>query len=259
MPPLTPVTLPFVLGARPSKQNMFIMRYIFALLFQIVCAYASLLYLLVFYGFLARLTLVVSDSRGRRVLPLLDCPDIICRVYPGAMLENSLPRLKELIRKYQPVSCLIAMGVNDLTYLNREIRCVYPRVRDPFFLANTVIKKMIYIRQVLMDLQPGLQVVFGGLNGVDLNKYNQWEGVSRDQFIIDDCVTQVNSYVRLLNRLGGNYHPRLTSKVHTWRRGRRMNRYHLLPDGLHFGEVVTLSWVFAIHRFHKKNTLGLTL
>lgn len=224
-----------------------------------LCMYTLLSYMFLIYSLSISLTLVVCDSRGRRVLPLLDNPDIICRSYPGAMLESILPRLKDLVLKYRPISCLIAVGVNDLTYLNREFRYVYPRVRDPFFLANIVIKKMVYIRQVLMKLQPSLQVVYGGLNGVDLNKYNRWTGTSPDQFIIDDCVTQVNSYVRLLNRLGGSYHPRLTSKVHTWRKRRRVNRYHLLPDGLHFGEVVILCWVFAIHCFHKKNTLGLKL
>lgn len=112
------------------------------------------------------------------------------------------------------------------------------------------------MRKALMKLQPNLRVVFGGLNGIELNRYNRWEGRSPCQYVIDDCVTQVNCYVRVLNRLNGNYHPRLTSKVHTWRSGRRVNRYHLLADGLHFGEIVIRSWVWAILRFHQRNTLG---
>lgn len=200
---------------------------------------------------------MICDSRGRKVLPLLDHPDIVCRYFPGATLEDSLPRMSELVRKIHPVSCLITLGVNDLTYLDRVHRYAYPRISDSFFLANSIIKKMNYIRKSLKRLQPGLRVVFGGLNGIDLNKFNKFAGKSSEQHIIDDCVTQVNSYIRILNRLDGSYHPRLTSKVHTWRGGRRVNRYHLLSDGLHFGEIVTHSWVWAIHRFHRRNTVGL--
>lgn len=116
--------------------------------------------------------------------------------------------------------------------------------------------KMLYIRRALLKLQPDLQDVFGGINGIDLNQYNKLVGRSPDQYIIDDCVTQVNCYVRVLNKLNGSYHPRLTSKVHTWRYGRRVNHYHLISDGLHFGETVIHSWVWAILRFHQRNTLG---
>lgn len=214
-------------------------------------------YFLFFLLFLFyRLTLVVCDSRGKGVFPLLDDPSIICRSYPGATLEGLLPILHELILKYQPISCLIAVGVNDLTFLNRALRYVLPRLSDPFALANSVIQKMLYIRQDLMTRFPGLHVVFGGINGIDLNRYNRIEGVSPVQNVIDDSVTQINCYIRLLNRVKGSYHPRLTSKVHTWRKGRRTNRYHLLPDGLHFGTVVKHSWVWAICRFHRRNTLG---
>lgn len=220
------------------------------------CIYTEFIYIYsVLFSFLLRITLVIADSRGRKVLPLLDHPDIVCRFFPGASLEDSLPRIHELVMRYHPVSCLITLGVNDLTYIDRQLRYVYPRICDPFFLANSIIKKMIYIRKSLMKAQSGLRVIFSGLNGIDLNKYNRLDGKSTEQFVIDDCVTQVNSYVRILNRLDGNYHPRLTSKVHTWRKGRRVNRYHLLYDGLHFGEIVTHSWVWAICRFHKRNTL----
>lgn len=136
------------------------------------------IYIVLNCAFSPRLTLVVCDSRGRKVLLLLDNPDIICRFYPGAMLENILPRLENLVLKYRPISCLITVGVNDLTYINREFRYVYPRVRDPFYLVNTIIKKMLYIHKSLLKLQPDLHVVYGGLNGVDLNRYNNWKGLS---------------------------------------------------------------------------------
>lgn len=73
---------------------------------------------------------MVCDSRGRKVLPLLDNPDIMCWYYPGATLKGILPRLQELILRYQPISCLIALGINDLTYWDRILRYVYPRIRS---------------------------------------------------------------------------------------------------------------------------------
>lgn len=130
----------------------------------------------IFSIFSFRITLVICDSRGRKVLPLLDHPDIVCQYFSGASLEDGLPRICELVGKYRPVSCLITLGVNDLTYLNKLMKIAYPRIRDQFFPANSVIKKMLSIRKTLLKLQPGLRVVFGGLNGIDLNKYNGFTG-----------------------------------------------------------------------------------
>lgn len=221
------------------------------------CIYFPILIMPFFPTLSLRVTLVVCDSCGKRVLPLLDDVNIVCRAYPGATLESILPKLYELIDNYQPISCLIAVGVNDLTHLNRALRSVQPKMNDPFLLANSVIRKILSIRRRLLSHYPDLHVVFGGVNGIDLHRYNRIQGISPMQNVIDDCITQINCYIRLLNRQNRSYHPRLTSKVHTWRKGRRVNRYHLLSDGLHFGDVVAISWVWAIHRFHRRNTLGI--
>lgn len=90
------------------------------------------------------------------------------------------------------------------------------------------------------------QIIFGGLNGIDVDRYNRQISEPGVQYIIDDYVTQVNANLRLLNRVNHYYHPRFTLKVHIWRCARRVNRYHLLDDGLHLGGIVTQSWVTAI-------------
>lgn len=189
------------------------------------------------------------------MLPLLDRVDIVCRVYPGATLESILPKLYGLIDRIHPISCLIAVGVNNMTQIDRTHRYVWPRMNDPFHLANYVIRKILMIRRRLLNSYPDLRLVFGGINGVDLHKFNRLPGVSPMQYVIDDCITQVNCYIRVLNWQNGSYHPRLTSKIHTWRNGRRVNKYHLLSDGIHFDMIVVYSWVWAILRFHRRNTL----
>lgn len=207
---------------------------------------------------ISRRTLVICDSRGRQVRSMIRNPDVIFQMFPGATLTGITSRVIGLVKRYKPISCMILIGVNDLTWKNRFNRKVRPRRLDSFHLANDVIKKVLKLRAKIRYLFPSLKLVFGGLNGIHINKYNKVPGHSAIQKVIDECVTQFNCYIRLLNRFDGNYHPRLTSKIHTWRRGRRVNRYHMLPDGLHFGDVVNQSWITAIGRFHRINSLGLT-
>lgn len=204
---------------------------------------------------LSRRTLVIFDSRGRRVL--IDDPSIICCVCPGASLTTIGNKIEEMIARYNPTTCLIMVGVNDLTNLNPTTRQVSVSMQDPFSLANSVISKILSLRSRLLNFWPGIKVIFAGITGIDINRYNRSPGLSSTQWIINDCTLQINSFIRLMNRNDGWYHPRLTSKVHIWRKGRRVNRYHLLSDGLHPGPVVITSWIVAIARCHRINTLAL--
>lgn len=197
------------------------------------------------------------DSRGRRIQAVMETPNIICRSYSGALLTSIGPKVEHLIRRYNPVTCLVIVGVNDLTVLDRVTRKVTVADNDPFTLANTIIDRVLRLRQHLMTLFPLVKIIFGGLNGIDIDRYNKQINVPSVQYIIDDCITQVNAYLRLLNRVRHFYHPRLTSKVHIWRSARRVNRYHLLEDELHLGGIVTQSWLTAIYRTHRISTLNL--
>lgn len=205
----------------------------------------------------SRRTLVIMDSRGRRIQAVMETPSIICRSYPGATLTSIQPRIDSLLGRYCPVTCLIIIGVNDLTYFDRITRKATVAHDDPFILANLVIARILKLRQHLLSHYPHVKFIFGGINGLDIGRFNKEKGGNNAQFVIDDCVTQVNSYLRLLNRVKHYYHPRFTSKVHIWRSARRVNRYHLLEDGLHLGGVVTKSWITAIYRTHRISTLNL--
>lgn len=204
---------------------------------------------------LHRKTLVIFDSRGRHVL--VDDPTIVSCVYPGITLQTVGPKIEAAISCHTPISCLVMVGVNNLTIRDSFNRTVQVAAEDPFVLANLLIDRILALRARIKSFWPGIKLVFAGITGIDLNKYNRLPYVSKHQWIIDDCILQVNSYLRILNRSDGYYHPRMTSKVHIWKKGRRISRYHLLGDGLHPGPIVIHSWLIALARFHRINTLGL--
>lgn len=200
---------------------------------------------------------MVMDSRGRRIQSGMENRNIICRAYSGATLSAIRPRVEHLIMQFRPVTCIILVGINDLTIRYRPMRYVTLAKFDSFDLANMVIARILKLRRFLILRFPETKIIFGGINGLDIARYNGDEFCPSIQLIIDDCITQINAYLRLLNRVKGYYHPRFTSKVHIWRAARRVNRYHLLPDGLHLGGIVVQSWITAIYRTHRINTLGL--
>lgn len=202
-------------------------------------------------------TLVLLDSRGAPVLRQINNPGIVCRMYRGARLQEIVRHAEELIPHIRPKSCLIVAGVNNLTYKNRCNGLVYLNYYDPFELANHIIRLVNRMRAKLIRMFPATKICFGGIVGMNLNKYNRREGFSPYQWILDEAIRQINAYLRLLSQQLQLYYPRLTSKVHAYYRGRPKNNYRLLYDGLHLGPVVCRSWVTSINRFHWVNTLNL--
>lgn len=202
-----------------------------------------------------RKTLVIFDSRRSRHVLIED--SIVCGVYPGATLLTIGPKIETMIARHTPTSCLVMVGVNDLTTRYAFNGTVQVVTNDPFTLANLVIDRILALRARLISYWSGIKLVFSGITGIDLGKHNRLPTKFKYQWVIDDCILQVNSYIRILNRSDGHYHPRLTSKVHIWKKGKRINRYHLLRDGLHLGPIVLHSCLIAIACFHCVNTLGL--
>lgn len=195
-------------------------------------------------------TLVIGDSRCCYLRDKFDGTGIRCFAFRGAGLWTICEKAIELIQQYDPDSCLILGGINDVTIMNKSTRIIRPRLSDPFDLANHIIMLVLQIRRKLTELYPTTKIVFGGIVGVSLNTYNRLPGRSFSQSVVDDTITQVNSYLRLLNQLVPISQPRLTSKVHCWRKGIKKNYYHLLYDGLHLGPLLRDVWVREINNFH---------
>lgn len=182
-----------------------------------------------------------------------------CFAFRGAGIKTICQKAKHLVHKYNPVTCLLLCGINDVTVLNRESRTIRPRLTDSFDLANYIIGLILQGRRELTALYPDTRFIFGGIIGVALNTYNQLPGNSPLQLVVDDMITQVNCYLRLLNQLVLVSQPRLTSKVHCWRKGTRKNYYHLLHDGLHLGPLVRDTWIREILALHRRNIASLCL
>lgn len=199
-------------------------------------------------------TLVVGDSRCCYLRDSLDDNNIRCFAYRGAGLLTICEKAIRLIQRYNPDSCLLLGGINDVTIMNKRTRVIRPRLSDPFDLANHIIMLVLQVRREITCLCPNTKIVFGGLVGVSLNTYNRLPGRSFYQSVFDDTITQVNSYLRLLNQLVPIAQPRLTSKVHCWRKGNKKNYYHLLYDGLHFGPLLRDVWVREINCFHERSS-----
>lgn len=203
------------------------------------------------------ITLVISDSRGVPVTRRIDDPNVICRAVRGARLQDMIGIADSMIATHQPKTCLILAGVNNITLRDRRTRRVSLMYYDPFELANFIIRLINRVRSRLISNHPQVRFGIGGIIGINLNHYNGLEGFSPYQWVVDDAIRQINAYVRLLNQQARLYHPRLTTKVHTYYRGRPKNQYRLLPDGLHLGEILVNSWARNIVRFHLVNTVGL--
>lgn len=68
---------------------------------------------------------------------------------------------------------------------------------DPFTLANLIIALISKLRKHLLLRYPQVKIIFGGINRMDIDRYNKEVNEPSSQFVIDDCVTQVNSYLFL--------------------------------------------------------------
>lgn len=219
-------------------------------------AFVSSFYLL-FLSVHRKVTLVICDSRGVKLGPFLQDEDIICIYYHGAGLRFISRQMYKLVGMYFPVTCLVMAGINDLTIRTGSRRLVSPKLNDPFDLANYLIRQILHVIRDLNACYPWLRVAFAGVNGICLDRYKRCYSYPSDQCIIDEAILQINSYIRLLNQNSRLYHPRVTSKVHAWRRGRMVTRYKYLSDGLHPSPILLCQWARAIRKFHRVNTLGL--
>lgn len=198
------------------------------------------------------LTIVVCDSRGRHLDMMLDDEDILVSFHSGATLHYLAMRAIDIIAKHRPDVILIMGGINDITVLNRFTRRVSLISTTTAVIIDHLITRINQAKSLIFAASPSTKIVIGGIIGINLNMYNRRLGISPLQPTVDNAITAVNSYIRQLNHDAQVPHPRITSKVHTWRRGRRKNFYSRLTDGLHPNNLVLENWAHQIRVFHRK-------
>lgn len=198
------------------------------------------------------LTIVVTDSRGRYLDTMVDDENILISFHSGARLTDVATHAINIIGRFRPDLILLLAGINDITVLNRITRRVSLISNSRRSLINHLIYQINLAKSMIFSAFPDIKIAVGGIIGIDLNTYNRRYGISPVQHVVDDTITAVNSYIRQMNHDAGLPHPRLTTKVHTWRRGRRRHAYRRLRDGLHPSDLVLESWARQIRIFHRR-------
>lgn len=141
-------------------------------------------------------------------------------------------------------------GINDITYRNRRTRRVYLISNSQADLINHLISELKRAKSLILNSYPHVRVALGGIIGINLNTYNRQPGISPAQWVADNTITAINSYIGQVNHDSGIPHARLVSKVHRWKRGIRHNVYAQLRDGLHPSDLLLETWARQIKMFH---------
>lgn len=196
------------------------------------------------------LTIVITDSRGRYLDTLINDEHILVSVHSGAKLRHVAAQALQIIPRFHPDNILLMAGINDITCRNRHTRRVHLISNSPADLINHLILELNRAKSLILNSYPNVRVVLGGIIGINLNAYNRYPGISRMQWVVDNTITAINSYIRQVNHDSGVPHPRLVSKVHAWRQGFRHNIYNRLRDGLHPSDLVLEAWSRQIKLFH---------
>lgn len=97
-------------------------------------------------------------------------------------------------------------------------------------------------------------MVFGGIIGADISRYNQRPGTDAYQDQLNDKIMAANRLIRADNLAANVRHVYFTTKVHHWSSGRCNHHYYLLTDGLHPGRVGLEHWVTLIYGHHRDAT-----
>lgn len=198
------------------------------------------------------MTIVVADSRGRHLDMYVDHDDIKVSFQSGARLVNLAWKAVEIIDAHKPDIILLMGGINDVTIRNKYTGRVRLISTSATIIVSHLMQQINQAKSIILASHPEVRVVIGGIMGIHISTYNRRHLTSPLQPVIDHAMISVNAYIKQLNEDAGLPHPRLTSKLYTWKRGIRKNHYHRLYDGLHPGELILENWGRHIRIFHDK-------
>lgn len=161
----------------------------------------------------SNLTLVFCDSRGKNLDAFIDNEFIKVKAFKGAKLVKIVEYSTSYIMDHQPARVLFIGGTCDLTVKRHNSQHIRPR----FLTANLLLAHMISVfeeaRTLAASLFPDIIIAFGGLCGVDVNKYNRAPGFHPYQAVIDCVIDPLNWEIKCGNMMQGIIHPTLTAKI----------------------------------------------
>lgn len=177
-------------------------------------------------------------------------PNIRVFSYPGAKLTEVVLRSMHHVYDFKPTTIIYMAGINDISVLNPITRKVSLRFRHLEELMEHLSSIFKSTRDLLANEFPNTKVIFAGIIGIDLAKYNHMLYRAPDQDKLNDFILEVNKLIRSNNVDNHVTHVYFTAKVHKWEAGLCQHRYHLLYDGLHPGPVVIDHWLKLIIGLH---------
>lgn len=189
------------------------------------------------------LTIIVSDSRGRYLDTLIDDENILVSFHSGANLSRVAIEAVNIIRRFNPNTIVLMAGINDITRLNRRTRKISLFSSSRSVIIHHLISCINQAKYYIHSHFPNVNNIIGRIIGVSINTYNRVRGISPVQWVVDDVITAVNSYIRQLNTDSGLPHPR---------HGLRKHIYSRLRDGLHPGNLTLESWAYQLCVLHHR-------
>lgn len=186
---------------------------------------------------------VLCDSRGRHLQDYLPMESIKVLFYPGASLIDILQRSRVSCVDLDPKFILIHGGICNLSIKDRRSGKIQLVSSNEGELLDHMKSAFTSAWDLAHEMYPRQHVIFSGLCGMDINRYNGLEGYHDDQPLIDRVIESVNHHIVELNYRAGVYQAKMTSKIHKRSKtnGHR-NQYRLLTDGIHPGPVVLRDW-----------------
>lgn len=193
------------------------------------------------------LTLVFTDSRGKCLDAYLDHDHIKVKYFKGAGILQLVDLADQFICCHKPTCVLFIAGICDMTYKDHIARDVKLRFTSHYHLLNHLSEKFSSARLLVSTRHPHLRVAFGGLCGMDLNRYNGLPGHSEYQSVVDSVIVSINLQIEEDNIANHVIHPTVTRKIH--KRSRKQgirNQYRILYDGLHLSSIINKEWASNI-------------
>ena len=212
--------------------------------------------------------LIIMDSRGRGLQEIFDTKyhslGVKVLVHPGAGSE--LAALKSIpdIRRLVPKLIVLATGICDLTWRNRDTREVglrhdttHENVKNVTLALNTAYE--------LIQSCGDYRVALATLTGADLSDCNHSprKRMSMEQYlkycindkiqhpsqnVLNDSVLETNRHVLRINKRNGIKTVWLAGLVHAYYKKSYHHCYKRLIDGCHLDQGTKLAWANQINK-----------
>lgn len=207
--------------------------------------------------------LILADSRGRHLKQelssILDC-DFVVRYYPGVGINDCVSKSHEILlsQAWSQVFCLA--GICDVTLKDSDTRLLSLQNYDSTLTTANYLNVLktafgTIIGAGPINLKP--KCIFAPLTGINLTAYNKREfhpDDIRNQTILNDTISLINSEILLFNTGHGLFTPWTSRIIHRQSRNGYTNHYHkLASDGCHLSPMVVTHWANSLHDAILKN------